>query len=214
MRAISMRNLCIVATISMLLGIVSSQSEYYNIISIDGGGIRGLIPASILQKIEKEAYDYAVSKNYKVPEYPGVTGKVAMKDLFDMTAGTSTGSIIAAALSMPATEKDSDGNEKLSTTRPQFWADDIVEIYRNDNDKIFDKNEFNQVYLIIIVLFVVPLFIFFGHQRGEKKFDNDKKLRQFIAIREKIEHRQRRMAEGINSSETDLGSSTKGRGRS
>lgn len=86
-----------------------------------------------------------------------------MKDMFDMTAGTSTGSIIAAALSMPATVKDANGQDTLSKTIPQFWADDIVEIYRNDNDKIFDKNEFSRVYLIVIIICVVPLFIYFGH---------------------------------------------------
>lgn len=106
-----------------------------------------------------------------------------------MTAGTSTGSIIAAALSMPATVQDANGHDTLSKTIPKFWADDIVEIYKNDNDKIFDKNEFNPIYLLIIVIIVVPLFIFFGHKRGEKKFDNDQKRRQFNAIREKIEQR-------------------------
>lgn len=64
MKKISLSNSRILLTLWMVLGLVSSQSEYYNIISVDGGGIRGLIPASILQKIETEAYRYAMSKNY------------------------------------------------------------------------------------------------------------------------------------------------------
>ena len=33
--------------------------------------------------------------------YAGHDGRLAMKDLFDFIAGTSTGSIIAASLAMP-----------------------------------------------------------------------------------------------------------------
>lgn len=48
---------------------------------IDGGGIRGVFPIAILQAIEEE---------YKTP----------VGDLFDVIAGTSTGSIIAASAAM------------------------------------------------------------------------------------------------------------------
>ena len=46
------------------------------ILSIDGGGIRGLIPALVLAEIEKR------------------TGR-AVADCFDLIAGTSTGGILA-----------------------------------------------------------------------------------------------------------------------
>jgi patatin-like phospholipase/acyl hydrolase len=51
----------------------------YRILSIDGGGIRGLIPATILTNLERRA------------------GK-PVGQLFDLVAGTSTGGIIAAAI--------------------------------------------------------------------------------------------------------------------
>jgi len=51
------------------------------ILSIDGGGIRGIIPARILQRIEE------------------ATGKRA-RDLFHMIAGTSTGGIIGCGLTI------------------------------------------------------------------------------------------------------------------
>jgi hypothetical protein len=52
------------------------------ILSIDGGGIRGIIPALILAQIEKQ------------------TEKPIYK-LFDVIAGTSTGAILALGLTRP-----------------------------------------------------------------------------------------------------------------
>jgi patatin-like phospholipase/acyl hydrolase len=54
------------------------------ILSIDGGGIRGLIAALICQRIEK-ALDAPLCK------------------VFDLIAGTSTGGIIALGLAKPPT---------------------------------------------------------------------------------------------------------------
>ena len=52
------------------------------ILSIDGGGIRGIIPATVCFEIEKNSD----KKLYKI---------------FDMVAGTSTGGIIALGLAYP-----------------------------------------------------------------------------------------------------------------
>ena len=52
------------------------------ILAIDGGGIRGLIPALVLAEIEQR------------------TGR-PISSLFDLVAGTSTGAIIACGLTRP-----------------------------------------------------------------------------------------------------------------
>jgi patatin-like phospholipase/acyl hydrolase len=57
-------------------------AEQVNVLSIDGGGIRGIVPALVLAEIERR------------------TGKPAA-DLFDLIAGTSTGGILACALAKP-----------------------------------------------------------------------------------------------------------------
>ena len=60
----------------------AKRTTYKKILSIDGGGIRGLIPALILQEIETR------------------TGKPSYK-LFDLIVGTSTGGILAIGLTKP-----------------------------------------------------------------------------------------------------------------
>lgn len=79
------------------------------ILSIDGGGVRGLIPAMILTEIEKR------------------TGK-PISESFDLIAGTSTGGILALGLS-----KD-DGSGK-----PEFSAETLSDIYKKDGKKIFPQ---------------------------------------------------------------------------
>ncbi|RMZ97172.1 patatin [Brachionus plicatilis] len=58
------------------------NSNKFRIISIDGGGVRGIIPAMILREIQRRL------------SYPLVS-------VVDMFAGTSTGAILAAGLNVP-----------------------------------------------------------------------------------------------------------------
>ena len=52
--------------------------------------------------MEKYSYKYVSEKNYTIPNnFNHTHGVIAMKDLFYMMAGTSTGSILASALSYP-----------------------------------------------------------------------------------------------------------------
>jgi hypothetical protein len=59
----------------------------------------------ILRKAEQFAYN--VTKKYDlqdVPNYGGHDERVAMKDLFNMTAGVSSSSFIAAGLTLSSAE--------------------------------------------------------------------------------------------------------------
>ncbi|HEY9608907.1 patatin-like phospholipase family protein, partial [Allocoleopsis sp.] len=80
----------------------------FKILSIDGGGIRGIVPAKILAEIEKQT-------------------KKPISSLFDLIAGTSTGGILAAGLTLP----------KPNTKEPKYTAEDLIKIYRERGGEIF-----------------------------------------------------------------------------
>lgn len=80
------------------------------ILSIDGGGIRGIIPATVLTEIEKK------------------TGRKTA-ELFDIIAGTSTGGILALGLTVP-------GNNR----KPKYGAEELIEFYSKNGRKIFDRS--------------------------------------------------------------------------
>lgn len=82
------------------------------ILSIDGGGIRGVIPAKILCKIEE------------------TTGK-PISTMFDLIAGTSTGGLIALALAMPSSDK----------TAPKYSAEDVLKLYIDRGKEIFARDK-------------------------------------------------------------------------
>ncbi|CAO2207030.1 unnamed protein product [Urochloa humidicola] len=83
------------------------------VLSIDGGGIRGIIPATILSFLEA-----------KLQELDGPNARIA--DYFDVVAGTSTGGLLTAMLTAP----DTNG-------RPLFAAKDLARFYINHSPKIF-----------------------------------------------------------------------------
>ncbi|UJR12816.1 hypothetical protein I4U23_016989 [Adineta vaga] len=96
---------------SMALQHVEPKSDQYNILSIDGGGIRGLIPAVWMSELERR------------------TG-LSSSSMFHMMAGTSTGAIVTACLSLP---------DLSSIRRPRYRAADIVELYTLHSDKVFAR---------------------------------------------------------------------------
>ncbi|KAF8377524.1 hypothetical protein HHK36_030906 [Tetracentron sinense] len=85
------------------------------ILSIDGGGIRGIIPATILAYLESQ-----------LQELDGEDARLA--DYFDVIAGTSTGGLVTAMLTAP------DDNN-----RPLFAAKDIKPFYLENCPKIFPQ---------------------------------------------------------------------------
>ncbi|CAN8284437.1 unnamed protein product [Cochlearia groenlandica] len=87
------------------------------ILSIDGGGIRGLIPASILAFLESQ-----------LQKLDGEEARLA--DYFDVIAGTSTGGLVTAMLTAPNKQG-----------RPLFAASEIKDFYIEHCPKIFPQDD-------------------------------------------------------------------------
>ncbi|XP_061343616.1 patatin-like protein 2 isoform X1 [Gastrolobium bilobum] len=85
------------------------------VLSIDGGGIRGIIPATIIAFLESQ-----------LQELDGEDARLA--DYFDVISGTSTGGLVTAMLTAP------DQNN-----RPLFAAKDIKPFYMDHCPKIFPQ---------------------------------------------------------------------------
>ncbi|XP_052189844.1 patatin-like protein 2 [Diospyros lotus] len=92
-----------------------TDGDLITVLSIDGGGIRGIIPGIILGFLESE-----------LQKLDGEEARIA--DYFDVIAGTSTGGIVTAMLTAP--------NEK---NRPLFAAKDIKTFYLEHCPKIFPQ---------------------------------------------------------------------------
>jgi len=79
------------------------------VLALDGGGIRGVIPATLLADIERRC------------------GK-RIGELFDLIAGTSTGGILALGLTTP---------DPADPGRPRYAAQDLVDLYTEKGRLIF-----------------------------------------------------------------------------
>ncbi|KAJ8762207.1 hypothetical protein K2173_007363 [Erythroxylum novogranatense] len=87
--------------------------DLITILSIDGGGVRGIIPGTILAFLESE-----------LQKLDGEQARLA--DYFDVISGTSTGGLVTAMLTAP-NEED----------RPLFAATEIKDFYLEHCPKIF-----------------------------------------------------------------------------
>jgi len=85
------------------------------ILSIDGGGIRGIIPAVLLAEIENRM------------------GR-PIAELFDLIAGTSTGGILALGLTVPK-----------SAGAPLYAAKQLVDMYERQGACIFSRSPWHRL---------------------------------------------------------------------
>ena len=85
------------------------------ILSIDGGGIRGIIPGQFIVKME-EAF------------------KINVAEEFDLCAGTSTGGILTCAYLFPN-----------GSSGPKYTSEEVVDLYLKNGDKIFDIPFFHKI---------------------------------------------------------------------
>lgn len=85
------------------------------ILSIDGGGIRGVLPGVVLTRLEEKLQIHSNDK------------KSRLADFFDLFAGTSTGGILTLSYLIPDKNK-----------RPLLSTQDAVDLYLKKGGDIFD----------------------------------------------------------------------------
>lgn len=125
------------------------------ILSIDGGGINGIVSAQVLIALEDRIRCHAKDPNAHISDY------------FDFVAGTSTGGILAALLLCP----DSSG-------KPKFSARDALNLYRQNGPAIFQKSVWHRLKTGFGLL--GPKYSPKGLERAAYRFFGDTKLSELI----------------------------------
>ncbi len=92
--------------------LVKGTKKSYRMLSIDGGGMRAIIPAIILVAMEKLTY-------------------APISKLFDFIGGVSTGGLLALGLTKP--HEDGSG-------RPQYKAEELLKIFTDEHGLMFQEN--------------------------------------------------------------------------
>jgi len=93
-----------------------SNKKKVRILSIDGGGIRGILPGVIMARLEQKLQEKANDNDLR------------LADKFDFVAGTSTGGILGLTYLFP----------DKSGAKSKFTAQDAVNLYLDRGDEIFD----------------------------------------------------------------------------
>ena len=92
------------------------------ILSIDGGGIKGIVPAVVLLHLEKILQHLSNNPHSRIHDY------------FDLFSGASTGAIIIAGLLSP------DNNN-----RPKYSSKEILDLYLENGQIIFNSSLFQEI---------------------------------------------------------------------
>lgn len=93
------------------------------ILSIDGGGIRGIIPGMVLMTLE-----------HRIQEKTG-NSEAHLSEYFNFFAGTSTGGILTAILLCPHPD---------DPTKPRFYAKEALDIYLKFGPSIFSTTRWRR----------------------------------------------------------------------
>ncbi len=126
------------------------STKIVKILAIDGGGIRGVIPALILSEIEQRT-------------------QKPISELFDLIAGTSTGGILTLGLSAP----DASGR------KPRYRAADLAELYVREGREIFFEPRLFRIAGILDDLFE-ETYSFKGIERLMKQYFGETELKDAL----------------------------------
>ena len=129
------------------------------ILSIDGGGIRGILPAAVLVTLEGLLQE--------------ISGKPDLKigDFFDLVAGTSTGGILGCLYLTP-------GEKPEDSKKARYSAQEALNLYLDHGHEIFDRTLWSEI--TNATGFTGPKYSFEPLYRLLTKFFGDLKLADLI----------------------------------
>ena len=96
---------------------MNTPTRPLHVLALDGGGIRGVIPAMVLAEIERR------------------TGR-RISAMFDLIAGTSTGAILALGLTTP---------DVVNPSEPRYGADEFVSLFAERGHVIFGRSPWQRI---------------------------------------------------------------------
>ncbi|MCB9292969.1 MAG: patatin-like phospholipase family protein [Lewinellaceae bacterium] len=105
--------------------VANPQRKKVRILSIDGGGMRGIIPATVIWHLEQRLQEKTGNPDARISDY------------FDLLAGTSTGGILACTYLIPDSERPG---------RPKFDARQSLAMYLDNRGcGIFARSWFRKL---------------------------------------------------------------------
>lgn len=98
------------------------------ILALDGGGIRGVVPAAILDYLEKKIQEIRKDR------------RIRIGNCVDLVAGTSTGSIVGSMMLLPC-----EGEKKNNLNLPRYSMAEILEMYIEMGPGVFKSHFWHNV---------------------------------------------------------------------
>ena len=105
------------------------ESFSFRILAVDGGGIRGVIPALLLERLEALLADALAAAPSETAAQWQEIGSPRVADCFHLIAGTSTGGLLAAGLTVAG-----------PVGRPRLTAGDAADMYMTHGPAIFHSS--------------------------------------------------------------------------
>ena len=138
--------------------------------------MRSIIPAEIIDNMETYAYSYAATK---WTGFSSKDSKIHMSELFQLVAGTSSGSIVAAGVSYG------------SAGKPAMWGKDIVSFFEKNGKNLFEKHSLEWgLHLFFWIAFAL-VFAAVGYWLGRRRYDSPRQTNAFENLKMIISNSKR-----------------------
>jgi predicted acylesterase/phospholipase RssA len=140
------------------------------IIAFNGGGIRGLLPATFLKHFEEQIeIDLSTplnSKNHDASDIKTEDARINFAECVDIIAGTSTGGLIGIGLNVP----------NKHNTAPRYRARDLAQFYKDKGGMIFPQGGRLYTFKQFISSVATPKY---DRRDLERELDKQFNLKQF-----------------------------------